>query len=352
MYDRFMIYGATGYTGKLTVRMALARGFCPVLAGRSAEKLRAVAGPFGLEYRAAYLTDADRLAGVLRDIDVVLNVAGPFSLTAQPLVDACLRTGTHYLDVTGELPVFETLQRRDAEARSGNVMIMPGVGFVVVPSDCLAAHVARRLPEAQYLRLGISRTDHISRGSVKTMIELVSEGVKIRRGGRITSIPVGVLERGFDYGEGGRLSTAMSWGDVFTAFYTTGISNVEVYVEVNLIERGMYWLGGSIARVLKSAPWQSLLKAQAELLPEGPTDEELATVKRVIVAEAEDYSGRRVRSRLRTPDGYTFTVVTALAIVERVLSGEYQVGFQTPARVYGADFVLNFDSVAREDLEA
>lgn len=352
MPAQFMIYGATGYTGKLTARMAKEQGLRPVLSGRNAVKLKAFAEPLGLEYRAACLDEANRLAQALHDIDVVLNTAGPFSATARPVVDACLRTGTHYLDITGEIPVFEALYRRDAEARSRNVMIMPGVGFVVVPSDCLAAHVAARLPGTQHLKIGISRVDFISRGSAKTMIELVSDAVKIRQNGVITSIPIGSLERGFDYGRGYQPSTAVSWGDVFTAFYTTGIPSIEVYTEASLLERGVYQLGGYFAWVLNTAPSQILLKTLAEMLPEGPSDEERAACERVIVAEAEDRSGRRVRSRLRTPDGYIFTAVTALAIVERVLKGEYEVGFQTPARVYGADFVLNFNGVFREDLEA
>jgi len=345
-----MIYGATGYTGKLIARMAQAQGLHPVLAGRNIEKLKAVAEPLGLEYRAVHLDDTAQQDAALYDMTVVLNTASPFSVTAPLLVAACLRTGTHYLDITGEIAVFEALSQRETEARSRNVMILPGVGFVVVPSDCLAAHVAKRLPGARSLQLGISRTDLISRGSFRTMSELLNEGVTIRREGKITSVPTGTLERSFDYGGGDRLSTAVSWADVFTAFHTTGIPNVEVYVEMNLMERGMYWFHNRFARVLNTAPWQILLKAQVELLPEGPSDEERARQERAIVAETEDRLGRRVSSRLRVPDSYTFTALSAVAIAKRALQGDVKTGFQTPARVYGADFVRSVEGVVLEDL--
>src|SRR5215510_2343459 len=173
MSGRFMIYGAAGYTGKLAAHMAEMQGLRPILAGRNEEKLRLVAEPLGFEYRVASLDEAKQLDEILHDIDVVLNMAGPFSVTASPLADACLRTGTHYLDIAGELAVFEALYNRDREARSREVMLMPGVGFIVVASDCLALHVAKQLPNVHLLRLGISRTNVLSRGSIKTILALL-----------------------------------------------------------------------------------------------------------------------------------------------------------------------------------
>lgn len=347
---QFMIYGATGYTGKLITRVAHEHGLRPILAGRNEEKLRSVAEPLGLEYRVVHLDDTTHLDKTLYDLTVVLNATSPFATTAPVLIDACLRTKTHYLDITGELAVFEALYRRDAEAKSRSVMILPGVGFVIVPSDCLAAHVAKRLPVAESLQIGVSRTDFISRGSYRTMSELLNEEVTIRREGKITAVPTGTLERSFDYGRGKRLSTAVSWADVFTAFLTTGIPNIEVYVEMNPVEQGMYWLHNRFAWMLNTIPGQLLLQAQVELLPEGPSDEERARQGRIIVAEAKDRSGRRAVSRLRVPDSYTFTALSAVAIVQRVLQGEVKTGFQTPARVYGADFVHDLEGVVLEDL--
>ncbi len=350
MTAQLMIYGATGYTGRLVARMAKAQRLRPLLAGRNAEALKTMADTLGFEYRVLCLDEETQLIDTLREVSVVLNIAGPFAAIARPLVEACLQAGVHYLDVTGELDVFIDLSRRDAEAKAARIMLMPGVGHVIVPSDCLAAHVTQRLPEAQSLYLAISRPEFISRGSVKTMISLMSNDVYVRRNGRLTTVPAGTLQRSFDFGKGEFTGTAVSWPDVFTAFYTTGTPNITVYSETNFIEQILYALGGRLAGLLHDTPWQTFLNAQAELLPEGPSAEARRSGTRTIVAEAVDRLGRRVCSRLRTPEAYTFTGMTALAIIERVLAGEVISGFQTPARVYGADFVLRLPNVVREDL--
>src|SRR6059058_4542054 len=161
----FMVYGASGYTGRLLVEAALSGGLRPILAGRNETTLAPLAERLGLEYRVVRLGDPPTLDAALRKVRVVLHAAGPFSATARPMVDACLRTGTHYLDITGEVRVFEAVAARDAEAKSAGVMLLPGVGFDVVPSDCLAAHMKRRLPDAMDLKLYIGGLANMSRGT-------------------------------------------------------------------------------------------------------------------------------------------------------------------------------------------
>lgn len=347
-----MLYGATGFSGKLVAELARQRGLSPILAGRDGSRLTHVAAELGCEHRVLPLDEAERLTAALRDVEVVLNAAGPFAATARPILDACLRMSTHYLDIAGELPVLEEIARRDAEARASGVMIMPAVGFVVLPSDCLAAHVARQLPGAQDLSIAVSRTDAVSRGSLKTILQQWTDTVAVCRGGVLTAVPSGQLERRFDYGRGPGRSTAVSWGDLVTAPHTTGIPNVEVYLEVSPSERAMFRLSNRLGPLLESAPVRQLLRMPADLLGEGPTVHQRAARGRVIVAEARDAAGRCVRAWLRTPEAYGFTAATALTVVERVLNGELRIGFQTPARVYGPDFVLTMDGVAREDLSA
>jgi len=347
MPGRLLIYGATGYTGRLVATRAKVQRLDVELAGRSAERVRELAESLGLPWRVVGLEEYSRLDEAMRHADVVLNLAGPFLQTARPLVEACLRTGTHYLDVTGELAVFQALQGYDTQARSRGVMIMPGVGFVVVASDCLAAYVTDRLPDARYLRLGMSHTDFFSRGTLRTMLGLVRERVSIRRNGQLTSVPVGRLERAFDYGEGERISAAFSGADVFTAYFTTGIPNIEVYAEANAPERAFYQLGAWFAEPLRLAPWQRLLDLQAWVWPEGPSEVERSAGQRVIVAEAEDRWRRQICARMRTPEGYSFTQAAAVGIAQRVLAGEVRSGFQTPAGLYGADFPLSFRDVCR-----
>jgi len=345
-----LLYGATGYTGRLIADALLARGIRPVLSGRDPAALDAVAALLGLGARAARLDAPEALAAALRGVQVVLHAAGPFAQTAEPMVEACLRAGVHYLDITGEIAVFEALARRHPAARARGVMIMPGVGFDVVPSDCLAAHVAARVPGARRLAIGIAGLRFTSRGSAKTIVEQVARGVTVRRGGVLTTIPAGLRWRRFDWGRGPEPGDAVSWGDVASAYFTTGIPDVATYfarepaLQASLLaSRWWGWLLGS-------APWQTILKAGADLLPAGPSAAERAQAAAVIVAEASDDAGGIARARLRTPEVYGFTARTAAAIVARVLAGDVEPGFQTPARVFGPDFVLAFSGVAREEL--
>ena len=349
MSDPLMIYGATGYSGKLLAHAVSGLGLRPVLCGRDHAKLAVLAEPLGLEYRCARLADADGLRAALRDIRVVLHAAGPFSETAQPMVDACLYTGTHYLDISAEIRVIEALAGRDAEARKRKIMIMPAVGFDVVPSDCLAAHVSRRLPGAQALAFGVTGFRFISRGSAKTLLEAIDYGV-VRRDGVITQVPLGSLQRQFDYGDGPRPSHNISWGDVASAYYTTGIPTIETYHETTPLLQAILLACRSFGWLLRTAPCQAVLKAQTDLLPEDPSNGADVATQMVIVAEARDAKNRCASARLRTPEAYAFTGTTGSAIARRALQGDLEVGFQTPARVYGADFVLSFAGVSREDL--
>ena len=199
MSHQFMIYGATGYTGKLVARTAKQKGLAPLLSGRNPEKLKRIAQETGFEHQAIDLSDAAALDAGLAQVDVVLHIAGPFSHTSRPMVDACLRTGTHYLDITGEIDVFEACAARSAEAKEKGVMLMPGVGFDVVPSDCLAAHMKRRMPDAVKLTLALSGLNSASRGTAKTGVESISLGTRVRRGGKIVSVSEPIVET-FDFG--------------------------------------------------------------------------------------------------------------------------------------------------------
>ncbi|MFK8076880.1 MAG: trans-acting enoyl reductase family protein [Granulosicoccus sp.] len=346
----FLIYGATGYTGNLIAKLALARGLKPILAGRNATALSAMSNALGLEYRVGQLERLNELDEVLKGMTVVVNAAGPFASTAEHLVAACLRNKTHYVDVAGEIPVFESLCQKDADAKQSNIMVMPGVGFVVLASDCLATHVASRLPNAEHLRFAVSRTTLFSRGSAKTMMELFDGGIKIRRKGALCSVGIGSLERQFDFGQGPKDAVVVSWPDVFTAYRSTSIPNIETYFETGPMER-------SLILYVKSAGWlmqlpfsRPILNAQLSFLPQGPSERQRASEGRVIVAEAEDASGRVARSRLTTKEAYSFTAQSTLLVVSKILSGEWSAGYQTPAQLYGINDVTALEGVCLEDL--
>ena len=351
MTDPLLLYGATGYTGRLLLDELLATGVRPILGGRNEAKLRALAEPLGLPWRTAQLGEPAEVDAALRDVHAVLHAAGPFSTTSRPMVDGCLRTGVHYLDVTGEIPVIEALAKRHAEARRRGIMIVPGVGFDVVPSDCLAAHVAARLPGARRLVLAITGLEFATPGSAKTLVEHAFYGVQVRRDGEIVPLPGGVHQRSFDFGQGARPCLSVLWGDVASAYYTTGIPDIDVYFEATPPVRFLLMASRYFGWALATSPWQTWLKAQADMLPQGPTGTQRAQASDgVVVAEATDGRGGHAAARLRTPEIYTFTGMAGAAVARRVLRGDVELGFQTPARLFGPDFVLGFRGVSREDL--
>jgi short subunit dehydrogenase-like uncharacterized protein len=346
-----LLYGAYGYTGELTARVARERGMSLVLAGRDAAKTEAVAKRTGMEHRVFPLDDVARLDEGLRGVDVVLHCAGPFARTSRPMVDACLRAKAHYLDVTGEIEVFEACAARDAEAKERGVMILPGAGFDVVPSDCLAAHVASRLPDATHLTLAFLSSGQVSHGTATTMVENAHRGGLVRRNGVLTNIPLGSLSRFIDYGRGEQVpSMAIPWGDVSTAFYSTRIPNIEVYIPAPRAMRMGAGAMGLFGPIVGSGPVQKLLKRAVDARPAGPTDEQRARGSSSLFAEVTNEKGEARAARLFTPEGYTLTADASLAILERVLGADFEPGFRTPSLAYGADFVLGLPGVRREDV--
>lgn len=351
MTHTFLIYGSYGYTGDLIAREAVTRGLRPILAGRDPQRLAQQAAGLGLQHVAFNLEDRAALDLALSQVKVALHCAGPFAYTAQPMVDGCLRNRVHYLDLTGEIAVFEALARRSAEARALGVMVLPGAGFDVAPSDCLAAHLKRRLPTANRLTLGIRGLGSgLSRGTLNTGVESLAGATWVRREGELVQAPAGSLTRAIDFGRGMETCAAIGWGDVATAFYSTGIPNIEVYFAAPRALRwglrSTRWLGP----LLGAPSVQRVLKAAVQRQPPGPDAAQRARGRSLLWGEVRDPAGQRRVSRLSTPDGYTMTVLAALAMVEKALAGQTTPGFQTPSLAYGPDLVLELPEVTREDV--
>lgn len=328
----WLIYGANGYTGELIAREAVQRGHKPILAGRSAEKIAALASELGCESRAFSL-DAPQLDGV----SLVLHCAGPFIQTSAPMVRACLAAGAHYLDITGEIAVFESIFARDDEAKRRNVMLVPGVGFDVVPTDCLAAQLAAQLPDATDLVLAFySKGSELSRGTTKTMLESIGEGGAIRVNGRIVRVPVAFDVREIPFASGTKTAMTIPWGDVSTAYYSTGIPNIRVYLATPRAAIKRARRMRALLPLLSPKPIRRLL--QKFFVPRsGPDASKRATGRVYLWGEVTN--GTETRSMtLETPEGYAFTAVAAVSAVERVLANPRGGAF-TPSRAFGADFV-------------
>ncbi len=346
MSSTFLLYGATGYTGELIARAASQRGLHPILAGRSEHTLAPLAAELQLDYRVFSLDDPVALDAGLAEVTTVLNCAGPFTFTASRLAEACIRTQTHYLDLAGEVPEFQTLATRDTQAQTAGVMLLPGVGFGVVPSDCLALHLKSRLPSATTLSIAFHAIGGVSRGTLTTTLkDLPSPGVE-RREGKLIPIRAGRETRRIDFGQGPLQAVTNPWrGDIFTAYYSTNIPNIKTYTVYPGALRGLMRVSGLLKGVLNSNGFQTFLKRQMQNQPAGPSEQERIHGSTVLWGEVTNPYGQKAVSRLVGPEAYNFTVMTALAIVERVLEGHIQPGFHTPAQVYGADFVVNMPNV-------
>lgn len=345
-----LIYGATGYTGRLAAEQAVARGLRPVLAGRNPESVREFARNLGLESRAFPLDDPDAVRDGITGMAAVLHAAGPFSATARPMVEACLAVGVHYIDVTGEIDVFEALAARDGEARARGIMLLPGAGFDVVPSDCLAAHVAARCPGAARLRLSIGGFGGFSRGTAKTMLESVAFGTRVRRNGQLVELDR-TPRASADFGSGEQATVGLGWGDVATAWRSTGIPDIEVFFQAAPELERAAAMPRFVKRLLATGPSQRLLKRLIETrLPPGPTREQRERGRSLFLAEAWDRAGTRVASLMQTPEAYKLTAMTLVEIARRAASGDAPPGYGTPSTAYGADFILGFKGVTRTDL--
>lgn len=329
----WMIYGATGYTGRLVTDLAVAHGHRPVLGGRSPEVARHAAGR-GLVGRVFDLRDPATVRDAIAGCRVVAHCAGPFADTSGPMLDACLAAGVHYVDITGEIDVFEAALRRDDEARAAGIVVCPGVGFDVIPTDCVAATLAAALPTATHLALGFDTASGMSAGTARTTVAALPAGGRIRREGRIEAIPLGSRTRTIDFGRGPRHAVAIPWGDVTTAFATTGIPNIEVYVPMPRAAAVALRACHPARGVFGVPVVQRCLRSLAGRIT-GPDMGGRADSPTWVWGEAHDDGGRAAVARLRTANVYDVTAHGVVMAVEHLLGRRDRGGFFTPARLLG-----------------
>ncbi len=342
----WMVYGANGYTGRMIVEEAVRRGLRPVIAGRNAAELKAIAGPLDLPVRVFGLDDPDTVRSSLDGIRLVLHCAGPFSATSAPMLEGCLATGAHYLDITGEIDVFAHCHAQDARAKQAGIVVLPGAGFDVVPTDCLAALLKRELPGATSLVLAFEAGGGPSPGTAKTSVEGLGAGGRARIGGVLTRVPLAWKTRTFERDGEARHAMTIPWGDVFTAYVSTGIPDIEVYMGVSPATSRRLRRLRLLGPLLGWAPVQAWLKGQVAKKVRGPSAATRDRTGCTVWGEVRDAAGHEVRRTLRTPNGYDITVTASLGIVDRLLRGERpEPGFHTPSRLMGADYVLGLPGV-------
>lgn len=318
MTSRILIYGATGYTGKLVAMQARDTQLSFEIAGRNATQVAALADQLDVPCRVFALDDPATIIASLAGITTVLNCAGPFASTARPLMEACIACGVHYLDITAEYKVYALAEAWSERAAAAGVMLLPGVGWDVVPSDCLAMYVAAKVDQPQSLRIALQVANSMSRGSTTSVGEILGVGLLVRADGAIVANPDTTPVR-FDFGAGPVDSVPLSFGDLVTAWKSTGIPNIAMFVNIK----------------------ENVLPDGVAVMPEGPSLAERIANRASVVAEVTGIDGTVVRARIDTVNGYSYTPLAAVEALRLVVSGQFKRGFQTPATVFGAGFALS-----------
>lgn len=348
---KVLLYGAYGFTGKGIARLSKEYGITPVLSGRNEQKLSAFANEVGLEYITLSLDDNHaNLVEILRHFELVLHIAGPYTFTAKPMLDAVVAAGTHYVDLTGENHVIQDELDRHEEFVTANVMVMPAVGYDVVPTDCLNMHVAQNISEPTVLTLEMNGnyTDvegaPASRGTIKSALELLSRPLLLRIDGEmVESDKPKVITREVD-GETQTL-VQIPWADMVTSWVSTGVPTIEVYqLQDGTVPGWLPWLA--------QREWgkQLLIWAIDTFAPEGPPPEAQEKRQTRLVATAINVAGESFSAEMITPEPYRLTFHSTLLIANKILAGQWSAGFQTPAKMYGADLALEIPGVTRRDL--
>jgi short subunit dehydrogenase-like uncharacterized protein len=324
---KLMIYGATGYTGRMAAKHSKAAGTRIVLAGRNKATLSKLSAELGVEYRVVGLDDAAAIDAGLAGISVLVNCAGPYLRTADALMKASIRNGVHYLDTAAELDSYRLAEALDVEAKAAGVMLMPGGGGSVVMLGSLAGHGAERVANPGKIRIVLHVAGGLSRGSAISATENLTVETLKRVHGVLTPAEADV--QAFDFGRGDVDCFRVTLPDLITIWRATGVPDIETFLHVT---------------------GDGFPQGDLSLLPDGPSEEERLTNRYQALVEVTDTQGQIVRSLLDTVNGYTFTAMAAAEAGRRVLAGEVQPGFQTPAGLFGNGFAQTIADTTIIDL--
>jgi short subunit dehydrogenase-like uncharacterized protein len=343
-----ILYGSYGYTGRLIAEKCRAKNLKVILSGRDRHALEIQSRETGYPFEVVNLDDSKALLRLLLNGRLVIHCAGPFQHTAIPMAKMCIQTRTHYTDITGEHQVFEALTAYDVEAKNAGVMILPGTGFDVVPSDCLALYLKNKLPSASHLVLAFKNSQGgMSRGTTRTMIEGLGQGSVVRKNGVLVRTPLGKEVREIDFGPVRARCLNIPWGDISTAWHSTGIPNIEVYMAAS--DRTI-----SSARMSRYLNWllrrewvKTFLKKKADQRGAGPSSDKRQSSKSILWGSVSDDAGNSATATVETMNGYTLTANASVLIAEKILNNNFTKGYQTPATAYGPDLILELEDTVR-----
>ena len=347
MQNQFLLYGANGYTGKLIAKLSSTYNLQPILAGRTEALIKPLAEELQLPYRIIDLDNKEQLQKALSEVKLVLHAAGPYIYTAKQMIEACLETGVHYIDINGDISVFEMLKKYDAAAKEKNIMVMPGVGFDVVPTDCIALQLKNKMPDATHLKLAFASIGGgLSHGTATTMAGKIGEGGAVRENGKIVRKPLGQKGMWVNFssnsgGEGKRLFVmSIPWGDVSTAFTTTGIPDIEVYTGIAPKVYRALKFQWAFNWLLRTEFVRNIIRKKIKAKPAGPSDEQRQKSSSLVWGEVTNAKGEKITACISCFDGYTLTAHSSLIITKKILDGNLKTGYQTPASCYGENLIM------------
>jgi short subunit dehydrogenase-like uncharacterized protein len=350
--NQFLLYGANGYTGELIARYSGQFGLKPILAGRSKQAIESIAERLNLSFVVFDLSDKAALLDALRQVKLVVHAAGPFVHTAKQMIEACIEANVHYVDINGDVPVFEMIRLYNEAATGAGIQLLPGAGFDVVPTDCLAMKLKRNLPDAHVLQLAFAGLGAgISHGTALTMLGRLGEKSLIRKDGILTPIALGKKGMWVDFFAGKEKPRKklwvmnIQWGDVSTAYFTTGIPNIEVYTAISRKWFRLLKFQGLFNWLLRTRWMRNYLRKKIEQRPAGPSDEQRAAAKSLVWGRATNKMGESVEMRMAGPEGYSITTFCVLLIAQKILNGNFKPGYQTPASAYGDGLIEEVQGV-------
>ena len=347
-FSDVLIYGAYGYTGKLIVELAVSKGYQPIVAGRDKEKVVALAEKYKLQYNVFDIEDDQAWDSSLQGINLLLNCAGPFSLTIKKILPACIRNSVNYTDITGEITVFEYISQYHNDALSKGIVLMPGTGFDVVPSDCLAAFLKNQMPEATHLELAFDSRSGLSRGTALSVLNRFHEGSAYRKDGKIIIERIASESKSINYAGEDRHLVRVAWGDVFTAFHSTGIPNISVYTGMPPKTQSMMRKAARFKGLIKRWPIQQIFRSMIKKRIDGPSENRRNSLQTFLWGKVVNTQGHSITAELVVPESYKLTAITAIMCAEGILNGKVESGYTTPAKAFGHDFIMQVEGVSRK----
>jgi short subunit dehydrogenase-like uncharacterized protein len=348
--DKILLYGANGYTGTLIARYAKDFQLQPILAGRREADIKLLAEQLQLPFLVFSLDDENALLNTLQDAALVIHAAGPFVYTAKQMVEACIKTHTHYIDINGDISVFEFIKQYDDKAKAANIMLLPGAGFDVVPTDCLALNLKKQMPDATHLEIAfIPLGGQISHGTATTMAGKAGEGGVVRENGQFVKKPLGHAGKWITVNEKKLFVMSIPWGDVSTAYVSTGIPNIITYTGMKPSVYRMLKFQFLFNWLLRTKFIRSFIQKKINNAPAGPTDEQRAKAKTYLWAKVYNAKGEEQTLSIVTTDGYTVTYEGCLLIAQKILAGNYKSGYQTPATAYGENLIFELSGTKKNN---